>query len=197
MSTAEWVTLTVGMAAAGVALVGYLLSQAAGRRQHKTHLFAEALEAVKAFEELPFRIAKRPASDATTRAELSNKVSDLFVKLGFYRAWTQIESPLVGEAYVILLDKTHAAVGPLRKAAWERDLLQTDREAHIDGLFFVDNKPETALCLAVMQRELRADAILIRRGTKKMIAGFRTHRTHLPFSTRSPWFGTRSQDTTS
>jgi len=107
MSTAEWVTLTVGMAAAGVALVGYLLSQAAGRRQHKTHLFAEALEAVKAFEELPFRIAKRPASDATTRAELSNKVSDLFVKLGFYRAWTQIESPLVGEAYVILLDKTH------------------------------------------------------------------------------------------
>ena len=191
MSNPGWVTLTVGLTAAGVALLGYLLSQAAGRRQQKTRLFAEALETVKAFEELPFRIAKRPASDGTTRAELSNKVSDLFVKLGFYRAWTQIESPLVGEAYVILLDKTHAEVGPHRKSAWERDLLQTDREAHLDGLFYVDNKPETALCLAVMQRELRANAVLGRRGTKRMIAHFRQHRTHLSFSTRSPWFGAR------
>jgi hypothetical protein len=133
MSGSGWMPLVVGLIAASVALTGYVMTQAANRRRQKAKLFAEAIEAVKAFEEVPYRIAKRAASGGPTRADLGNRVSDLFVKLGLYRAWLQIESPLAGEAYVLLLDRTHEEVAPHREAAWarpvhERDAAPADQE---------------------------------------------------------------------
>jgi hypothetical protein len=188
MSGSGWMPLVVGLIAASVALTGYVMTQAANRRQQKAKLFAEAIEAVKAFEELPFRIAKRAASDGPTRAELGNRVSDLFVKLGLYRAWLQIESPLAGEAYVLLLDRTHAEVGPHRKAAWARAVNDSDEDAHLDGIFPIDNKPEMALCLAVMRAEFSGLAVLRRARTSRTIDDFRKNRAHLAISTRAPWF---------
>jgi hypothetical protein len=77
MSGSGWMPLVVGLIAASVALTGYVMTQAANRRRQKAKLFAEAIEAVKAFEEVPYRIAKRAASGGPTRADLGNRVSDL------------------------------------------------------------------------------------------------------------------------
>jgi hypothetical protein len=62
MNQANLITLIVGFSAALVALIGYLLSQGSDRRNAKANSYALALQAVKEFEELPYRIARRPAS---------------------------------------------------------------------------------------------------------------------------------------
>jgi len=188
MGAKGWLPLVVGLLASAIALLGYLMNQAASRRERKAKLFAEALEAVKALEEMPFRIARRPASDGPTRAAIGGQLSDLFVRLGFYRAWTQIEAPRVGEAYVILLDQTQREVRPLRKAAWAADLLGVDAEAYLDGTYPVlDNKREWSLCLAIMQMELRPLVILRRRRMARMTTEFRRRPMDFGFSMSVDW----------
>lgn len=161
-------------AAAGI--VGYMLSQAADRRDKRIELYAEALRAVKDLEELPFRITRRADSSGETRAALGAQISDSFVLLGFYRAWTQIDSEVIARAYILLLDQTQREVRPNRQSAWNTSIIRKDSDAHLDERFHTDNKPEWALCIAVIRRELSLWAPLRRHQARRMIDKFETDR---------------------
>lgn len=55
----EVITALIGAAAL---LIGYLVNQVANRRAEKMKVFADAIEAVADYQEMPYRIRRRPAS---------------------------------------------------------------------------------------------------------------------------------------
>jgi len=96
MDTNSLIALLTAIIAGTVALIGYSFAQFANRRERKSKLFAEALAVIYEYQELPFRIRRRAASDGVTRAALGGLTSDVMTKLGFYLAWLHMESPEVG-----------------------------------------------------------------------------------------------------
>ena len=71
MSAESWAALVTGVVAGLAALLGFLGNQLANRRERKSKIYAEALEAVQQYTELPFIIRRRPSSDGATRAALA------------------------------------------------------------------------------------------------------------------------------
>jgi hypothetical protein len=172
MNQANLITLIVGFSAALVALIGYLLLQGSDRRNAKENSYALALQAVKEFEELPYRIARRPAADEQARASIGDKMSDAYVKLEFYRAWTAIDSPLAGEAYALLVSRDHKAVRPHIIQAWRMPIMSADEQAPLNSHFDCDNAAEWDCCINVMRRELSIIAPLLRPGTRRFVREF-------------------------
>jgi hypothetical protein len=56
MDAGSWAAISAGIVAGAGALVGFLGSQLANRRERKSKVYAEALAAIKEYEELPYRI---------------------------------------------------------------------------------------------------------------------------------------------
>ena len=73
--------LSTAIIAGLVALTGYLLNQFANRRERTSKVYAEALEAIREYQELPYKIRRRPDSNGTTRAALGDKTGDVVSRL--------------------------------------------------------------------------------------------------------------------
>ena len=176
MDAGSWAAISAGIVAGAGALVGFLGSQLANRRERKSKVYAEALAAIKEYEELPYRIRRRPSSDGATRAALGDMVGDVLSKLWFYQAWVHTDSAEVGAAYSALMARTQGFGGPFRAAAWSTPVITKDEDAHLRDSFIYDNKPELALCLLVMRRELSPWTPFLRRSTRKLLAAQRQRR---------------------
>jgi hypothetical protein len=176
MSQTNLITLIVGGGAVFVALLGYLLAQVSARRDGKAKTYAIALESVKQFEELPYRISRRPTSDATVRSEFGNSMSDAYVKLELYRAWTLIDSPVAGRAYDLLLRQTHQCVRDHIDYAWRTSPVSEDGNAQLKSKFDCDNKREWDLCIHVMRNELSLWSMLLRPATKRLLRRYQVDR---------------------
>jgi hypothetical protein len=170
----SWVVLITGTVAGLVALVGYLLNQLANRRERKSKVYAEALEAVQEYAELPFRIRRRPSSDGVTRAELGGRISDIHAKLAFYGSWLYVDSVVVGMAYRYLVSQT--AGRRYWSKAWAKPVLTQDVEASLVGQYRIDNQPEMDLCLKAMRCELSPWPFLFRRSILKDVETQRKER---------------------
>ena len=103
MEGSAWGALLAAIIAGSVALFGYSLTQVSNRWERKRKVYAEALSAVREYEELPYRIRRRPSSDDETRARLGDQISEAYIKLRFYLAWLEIDSVVVGTAYADLV----------------------------------------------------------------------------------------------
>lgn len=141
--------------AAAAILIGYLVNQVANRRVEKTKVFAQAIEAVADYQEMPYRIRRRPASDAASRLTLSERVSDIQKRIDFHRAWLGIESTAVGEGYEALVAAVRREAGEHMKSAWKESLIATDEAMSLGKPYAC---PETATarleCMKIMQRHL-------------------------------------------
>lgn len=151
-------TVIAAVIAALAAISGYLTTQRWKRREDRARLYADALQAVRRYEELPFRIARRVDSSPATRERMAGTVSDSFVELGHYRALLLLHSREVGDAYSLLLNRTHRNCRPHRQEAWSMPPPRNDAAAHMGGKFLFDNKPELALCVVAMRRSLHFGA---------------------------------------
>jgi hypothetical protein len=162
--------LLTGIIAGLVALIGYLLNQLANRRERKSKVYAEALEAIREYQELPYKIRRRPDSEGATRAALGDKTGDVVSKLWFYRAWLQTDSAEVGDAYRDLMAQTKRNGGIYRSTAWSEPVLMKDEDAQLKDKYVYDNKPELTLYLFAIRRELSPFAFLLRRSTRRRLA---------------------------
>lgn len=163
MSGQSWVALTTGIIAALVGIAGFLLNQLANRRERKSKIYAEALEAVQEYAELPYRIRRRASEDGPTRAALGDRISDLHAKLAFYRRWLQIDSAEVSSAYEDFVDKTTTACRGFWSAAWKEPVLTEDKQAALIDVGYVAKfDEELRLCLSAMRRELSSWASVTR-----------------------------------
>jgi hypothetical protein len=177
MSGESWAGLLTGIVAGFVALIGFLLNQLANRRERKSQVYAEALRAIKAYQELPYRIRRRASSDGPTREALGSRISDVYTDLAFYLAWLEIDSREVGFAYSDLVHQTRASSSGHWSNAWEEPVMTSDEEVYLKGMQYkYDNDPEHTLCLLAMRRELSPWTIFSRISTRRRLDAQRRMR---------------------
>jgi hypothetical protein len=175
MNTSNWILLLTSISAAAVALIGYLLNQVAVRNERRSRVYAEALSAVFEFQELPYRIRKRAASEDSS-AVIAQKISDVFVSLDFYRALLLLESSTVGIAYAELVHQTQAQGDSYRADAWNHPVAAHGHDFHFAvHEYHYDNGPEQDLCMLAMQREMSLINVL-RKSTERLLARQRAQR---------------------
>jgi hypothetical protein len=172
----DWTPLSTAAVAATVALLGYALNQHAVRRASRAKFFAESLLAIKEFEELPYRIAKRADSSPKTRQDFGNRVNDAYEKMSFYQSWLRIETPAVGMAYDMLVFRSERIGIHQQEKAWSMPVLQSDDQMYSGIVFFYGSAQELELCEKLMQNELRVLPILRRRNLKAQLAQHRKAR---------------------
>jgi len=147
-----------------VALAGYLLTQWQARRDRKLKVFADTLAAVAEYEELPYRIRRRSASEGPIRAEIANRISDVQVRIAFHLAWLEIESPAVAEAYRALVDAARQEAGAHMKAAWNEPILAEDAAMSLATAYACpDTHAARERCIVAMRDHLR----LLRHGERQ------------------------------
>jgi hypothetical protein len=176
MNASGLATIWTGIIAGLVALTGYLLNQSANRRERRSKVFAEALEAIRDYQELPYKIRRRPGSDGKTRAELGRDTGDAVSKLWYYRAWLETESAEVSAAYRDLIAETKRDGNSYRATAWSEPVIMTDSDARLKDKYTYDNKPELALYLMAIRRELSPFAFLLRLSTRRKLRKQRNKR---------------------
>jgi hypothetical protein len=169
MGVNSWIALLTAIIAGAVALTGYLLNQLANRRERKSKVFAEALGMIYEYQELPYRIRRRAASDPGTRAVLGGLTSDVMTKLGFYLAWLHMESPEVGGAYRLLLDRVRLFGGRFRNEAWKSPLIADDQEMPSTEYLYDDLHDARMLCISIMRHALSPWGFLFRMSDKKKL----------------------------
>jgi hypothetical protein len=185
MSTSNWILLLTSISAAIVALIGFLLNQVAARNERRSRVYAEALSAVFEFQELPYRIRKRASSEDSS-AIIAQKISDVFVRLDFYRALLLLESSTVGIAYADLVHQTQAQGDSYRADAWKHPVAAHGHDFHFAVFEYpYDNRPEQDLCMLAMQREMRLINVLLRKSTERLLARQRAQRAATVASSRA------------
>ncbi len=156
MNASAWIPLLAAVVAGLVALIGYSLTQYANRRERKSKSYAEALAAIREYQELPYLIRRRPDSNGDARSELAQRISEVMAKLGFYKAWLKIDSSTVSAVYDDLVDRTRQLGRDHLRAAWAGKVIRRDTEMIGTAAPFdwpgIDAKLD--LCILAMRQEL-------------------------------------------
>jgi hypothetical protein len=160
-------TVLGALLAAVVALSGYALTQAWNRRERRARTYAEALSAIRDYQELPYRIYRRQASDAETRDMLGRLHSEAAGKVRFYMATLEMESPLAAQAYRNLRNQTRKRGALYRDWAWQQTPIADDSSMALNPPFHHDNDEEERLCISCMRHDLR---IFNRRHSRRLVA---------------------------
>lgn len=155
MGVKDYVPLLVGVVAALTAVVGYLLNSAAGRRLERMRRYADALDAVERYQQLPYTFHRRHNETAEVRDELATMLADVQVALAFHRRWLRMDSDELGDAYDALVDKVQVKNSTYRKQALSSPPAKSDVEIEISPGYRHDQGAERAECLRLMRRRLR------------------------------------------
>lgn len=152
----EWATLGAALIAAAIAVIGYCVTQARARRERRAKAFAEALAAVEDYMESPYRIRRRPRSDADTRTQITAAISDIQSRIAFHEAWLEVEAPKVGAAFARLVRVARGEAGANMKEAWAEPVLEDDRAMNL-GMRYNRSQTEAVRgeVLTVMKAHLR------------------------------------------
>ena len=152
MDSAKISTILAAIIAGLVAVIGYLVNQYANRRDSRVRMYADALQAIVDFEELPFLIWRRPTLDG---AALVNQTSKIWGRVRYYESILQLESPAVGAAYVNLANMTRMQGKQFRKAAWDNPARDAEFAHKPPASFHYSTTVQRDICLLAMRRELK------------------------------------------
>jgi hypothetical protein len=149
-------TVIAAVIAALVAVTGYMLTQAQGRRERRAREFADALTAVEEYLEAPYRIRRRQAATPEARDALTNALSDLQARIAHHRAWLHVEAPAVAQAYDALIAAARSEAGVQMKDAWNSAPLTSDADMNLKVAYQHPNSDaERDKVIAVMRQNLR------------------------------------------
>jgi hypothetical protein len=169
MDSAQAVLWAASIAACA-SVSGFLLNQWLARRERKAKAFADALTAMRRYQNFPFRVWQRSTADAATRDRFSKEQSTIGVDVRFHLVWLQIDSPVAGEAYEALWNAVYPRRLDNRHAAWKATPHTCDEGMGLDPPFHRHlGQPETALCIRAMRNELSIMAPLHRRALRREI----------------------------
>lgn len=153
------ITLAGIFATGSVAIFGYLHTSRAARRERMAQALAQAINAVGDYQDLPYRVRRRPSSEPTVRSNLAARISDIHSRLDFHSAWLRITAPDVAAAYDRLVTDVRKEAGAHVKAAWLQPIIERDQEMNL-GLGQQYQCPETEAarneCIAAMRKYLRS-----------------------------------------
>lgn len=151
----DYVPLLVAVVAAMTALVGYLLNGAAGRRMERMRRYADALDAVERYRQLPYTVRRRHNETAEIRDEMARMIADVQVALAFHRRWLRLDAEELGEAYDALVNKIQIKNKDYRKDALAMPPASKDVEIDISPGYRFGEDDERAECLRRMRKHLR------------------------------------------
>ena len=115
-------TIGAAVIAAGVLLAGYKKQLAITRGQDRDRLHAEAIEAVHAYLEGPYRVRRRDGS-AEARMDITRQISDIQVRLRYYETLIKLNStPEVASAYTALVTVARREAGTPMKVSRDATL---------------------------------------------------------------------------
>ena len=124
----EWLAWIVGLP--GVASLIVLAATRFGEAQDRRRkVFGKAFAACRAYYEFPYVVRRRGRKDGEAeRLRISDDLRVVQQDLAYYRGWIGTESKSVARAYVRLVDRLRAVVGPEIRAAWESEPAQSDQD---------------------------------------------------------------------
>ncbi|MDT0378864.1 hypothetical protein RM572_08770 [Streptomyces sp. DSM 42041] len=169
MDRGSHITLMVGVITASVALLGYWVNQYIQRREMKAQLYADALQAIHDYEEMPYVIRHRPGSDEEVRATLAQRLSEVFARLKYHQNRLTMDSSVVGEAYARLFARTRHQGGNHREEAWRTTPVSDDGAMPGAAYYPYDNHQEFEACLLAMRRELSPWGPALRPTTRRRL----------------------------
>jgi hypothetical protein len=156
MPSESFATVIAAVIAALAALGGYLANQFANRREQRIGMYAEALRALGTYQDIPYRIVRRPNSEPETRERLGILLSEAVSQVRFYESWLQIHSPEVGAAYALLFRRIRQLARSHMANAWRRAVILTDSELSEPPHYpyLRETREERQLVLLAMQADL-------------------------------------------
>ncbi|WP_327034865.1 hypothetical protein [Micromonospora ureilytica] len=137
------------------ASVTYALNQRATRRERQAKAFAEALNAVEDYAEMPYRIRRR-RDTPEARYDLTDEVSKIQSRLAYHQALLQIEAPEVAASYAALVRATKIQAGGQMRQAWQQPVLTTDAGMNLQVRYPRDQiDAARGTCISSMRDALR------------------------------------------
>lgn len=125
----------VVLAALLLALWNVMLARRKSREEERARqrtAFAEALQAVAAYKEMPYAIRRRNAEEpGSERVRLSEVVREIQAELSFHQTWIRSESRSVADAYDALVSAARRVAGGAMREAWKVDPITTDAQMNI------------------------------------------------------------------
>ena len=121
MSNSE-IALTIVVAAlsgASASMLTLVYNSAQEQRDRHREHFSRALQTVSQYEEFPYVVRRRRASDPEgERIRISTELRAVQAELSYHCTWLMTESPQVGAAYDALIGDLRCIVGSLVHEAW-------------------------------------------------------------------------------
>ncbi len=148
-------TIIAALVAAAVATFGYAITARAKLLEERRKTYAAALAAVCDYQELPYRIRRRPDSSAATRAALGMIISDIQRDLDFHDQLLELDSPKLGLAYRALVEKSRRIGKPHRDEAWARPPANEDKAMSFPEEYRYEDDDQWDFCRQRMREQLR------------------------------------------
>jgi len=156
MDAKAFTVLLVGIITALIALIGYWNTHYLQRRDRRALMYAEAVAAMRTYEQAPYLVRRRADSSGTTRAAIAAQLIDANTRVSYNQKLLLMDSLPVGTAYGLLLKVTQARLSRYRDEAWMTAVMASDEEVPQSTLQYpYDNEAEWDLCILAMQRELK------------------------------------------
>jgi hypothetical protein len=129
------IALTIVIAAlsgAGASILTLVYTSAQERRDRHREHFSRALQTVNQYEEFPYVVRRRRASDPEgERIRISTELRAVQAELSYHCTWLMTESPQVGAAYDALVRELRRVVGGLIHDAWVNSPVTEDAAMNI------------------------------------------------------------------
>lgn len=113
-----WFQVAVASLPVAGAIVVAVVPRWAEAQERRRTRYAEAVRALVAWAEFPYRVARRVSDDPDVLAALAAEGHALQEDLAFFEAWVSAESKAMGRLYREASDAVRAAAGPAMQAAW-------------------------------------------------------------------------------
>jgi hypothetical protein len=147
--------IIAALVAAAVATFGYATTARAKLLEDRRKTYAAALAAVSDYQELPYRIRRRPDSDAATRAALGTIISDIQRDLDFHSQLLELDSPRLGREYRALVEKSRRIGKPARDDAWAQPPALEDKAMSFAEKYQYEDEDQWKGCREQMREQLR------------------------------------------
>lgn len=157
----EWTPLLIATVAAIAALIGYLLNSYVVRRSERLRHYAEALNAVGCYRQLPLTFRRLHDGTPEMRTRLATLLGDTQVSLAYHRVLLTLDSRAVGAAYDKLIEKIREKNSAFRLDALSRPPASADVEIELGEAYDFEYRAEQEECIRVMSRRLRLDRGLL------------------------------------
>jgi len=153
----EGATIIAAALAAVIAVVGYTIQRKITRRSERADLYGNAIGAVEAYLEGPYRI-RRKINDPANWFAISSALSDAKTAISHHQALLEMHAPAdVVTAYREFATAAIREAGPQMTAAWGAPPIQAPTDVPLGtGYDRIDSDAKRTAMVAAMAADLKA-----------------------------------------